>query len=90
MGNSNWSYEEMVYELDRLITISKKADKTTPIERIEKRIKKYEHDYEFYFKCGLACENVMNDIIFNEGTDSFNAALGGILTFRDLIGLDKS
>ena len=40
MGNSNWSYEEMVYELDRLITISKKADKTTPIERIEKRIKK--------------------------------------------------
>ena len=88
MGDPKWSYEEMVYELDRLITSSKKADITTPIERIEKRIKKYEHDYEFYFKCGLACGNVMNDIIFNEGTDSFNAALGGMSMFRDLIGLE--
>ena len=88
MGNPNWAYKEMVYELDRLITSSKKADKTTPIEQIEKRIKRYEHDHEFYFKCGLACGNVMNDIIFNEGTDSFNAALGGISMFRDLVGLE--
>ena len=46
------------------------------------------YDHEFYFKCGLACGNVMNDIIFNEGTDSFNAALGGISMFRDLVGLE--
>ena len=88
MGNPNWAYEEMVCELDRLITSSKKADKTTPIYQIEKRIRSYEHNSEFYFKCGLACGNVMNDIIFNEGTDSFNAALGGISMFRDLVGLE--
>lgn len=88
MGNPNWAYEEIVRELDRLITISKKADKITPIEQIEKRIKGCEHNPEFYFNCGLACGNVMNDIISNEGTDSFNAALGGFSMFRDLIGLE--
>ena len=88
MGNPNWAYEEIVRESDRLITNSKRIDETTSIDQIEKRIRSYEHNPEFYFNCGLACGNVMNDIISNEGTDSFNAALGGFSMFRDLIGLE--
>ncbi len=87
MGDPNWSYEKMVRELDRLTTNSKKIDETTSIDQIEKRIRGYEHNSEFYFNCGLACGNVMNDIIFNEGTDSFNAALGGFSMFEDLVEL---
>ena len=89
MGNPNWAYEEMVRELDRLATNSKRIDETTPIDQIEKRIRSYEHNSEFYFNCGLAYENVMNDILSKEGTDSFNAALGGFSMFKDLIGLEN-
>lgn len=89
MGDPNWAYEEMTRELDRLATNSKRIDETTPINQIEKRIRGYEHNPEFYFNCGLACGNVMNDILFNDGTDSFNAALGGFSMFKDLIGLDE-
>ena len=88
MGNPNWAYEEMVRESDRLITNSKRIDETTSLDQIEKRIRSYEHNSEFYFNCGLACGNVINDIISNEGTDSFNAALGGFSMFRDLVGLE--
>lgn len=87
MGDPKWSYEEMVYELDRLTTNSKKIDETIPIEQIDRRIKGYEHNPEFYFNCGLACGNVMNDILSNDGTDSFNAALGGFSMFKDLVEL---
>ena len=87
MGNPNWSYEKMVRELDRLVINSKRIDETTPIDQIEKRIKGYEHNSEFYFNCGIACGNVMSDIISNEGTDSFNAALGGFSMFIDLVEL---
>lgn len=87
MGNPNWSYEEMVRELDRLVTNSKRIDEATPIDQIEKRIRSYEHDSEFYFNCGQACGNIINDILSNEGTDSFNAALGGFSMFKDLVGL---
>lgn len=88
MGDIKCSYGEIVRELDRLATNSEKIDETTPINQIEKRIKGYEHNSEFYFNCGLACGNVMNDILSNEGTDSFNAALGGFSIFRDLVGLE--
>lgn len=87
MGDPNWAYEEMTRELDRLATNSKRIDETTPINQIEKRIRGYEHNPEFYFNCGLACGNVMNDILFNDGTDSFKAALGGFLMFKDLVEL---
>lgn len=84
MGNPNWAYEGMVRELDRLATNSKRIDETTPINQIEKRIRGHEHNPEFYFNCGLACVNVMNDILFNGGTDSFNAAFS---MFKDLVEL---
>lgn len=87
MGDVKCSYGEIVRELDRLAINSEKIDETTPINQIEKRIKGYEHNSKFYFNCGLACGNVMNDILSNEGTYSFNAALGGFLMFKDLVGL---
>ena len=89
MGDPRWSYDEMVRELDRIATNSKRIDEITPIEQIEKRVRGYEHNPEFYFNCGIACGNIMNDISLNEGVDSFNAALGGFSMFKDLIGLDE-
>lgn len=87
MGNPNWSYEKMVRELDRLTTNSKKIDETTSIDQIEKRIRGYEHNSEFYFNCGKSYGNVMNDILSNDGMDSFNVALGGFSMFKDLVEL---
>lgn len=88
MGNPKWSYDDMVREADRIITESKKVDEDTPIEDLELRLKSYDHDNEFYFNCGVAAANVIDDIFENGGCDEFNAAIGGFAIFRDLIGLE--
>lgn len=89
IGNTMWSYEDMVREADRIITESMKVDEDTPIEDLELRLKSYKHDNEFYFNCGIAVANVSNDISENSGCDEFNAAIGGFAMFRDLIGLEE-
>lgn len=88
MGNPRWSYDNMVREADRIIAESKKIDEDISIENLEVRLKSYKHDSEFYFNCGIAAANVFNDISENGGCDEFNAALGGLKMFRDLIGLE--
>lgn len=90
MGNPRWSYDEMVREADRIITESKKVDKDVPIENLELRLKSYKHDNEFYFNCGVAVANVIDDIFANGGCDDLNATIGGLTMFRDLIGLEGS
>lgn len=88
MGNPRWSYEDMVREADRIIAESKEVDEDTQIEDLELRLKSYDHDNEFYFNCGVAAANISNDIFSNSGCDEFNAAIGGLAMFRDLIGLE--
>ena len=89
MGSPMWSYEDMVREADRVITYRNKTDEDTPIEDLELRLKSYDHSNEFYFNCGIAAANVSNDISENGGCDEFNAAIGGLTMFRDLIGLEE-
>ena len=89
MGNPKWSYEDMVREADRLIRDSNETDEETCLEELELRMKSYEHDSEFYFNCGVAFANISSDIIENGGCDEMNAAIGGMVLFRDLIGLEE-
>ena len=90
MGNPKWSYDDMVREADRIITESKKVDEDIPIEDLELRLKSYDHDNEFYFNCGVAAANVIDDIFEKGGCDEFNAAIGGFEMFRNLIKLEDS
>lgn len=87
MGNPKWSYDDLIREADRIITHSKKIDEDTPVQELEKRVKVYPHDNEFYFICGIACANIMNDILVNGGCDELNAAIGGMSMFKEMIGI---
>ena len=55
-------------------------------KEIEKRLKNAMHDGMFYYNCGIAVANIMNE----DNIDGFNAALGGMFYFESLIGLNKS
>lgn len=90
MGSPMWSYEDMVRETDRIFTHSKKTDENTSLDDLELRIKSYEHDGEFFFKCGIAAANILNDIGINGGCDEMNASIGGLSMFRKLIGTEDT
>lgn len=90
MGNPRWSYEDMVREADRIIAESKEVDEDIPVEDLELRLKFYAHDNGFFFICGMAVANVINDIFANGGSDDLNAAIGGLAMFSDLIGLEET
>lgn len=90
MGSSMWSYEGMVRETDRIFTHSKKVDEDTSLKDLELRIKSYEHDGEFFFKCGIAAANILNDICVNGGCNDMNDSIGGLSMFRKLIGTENT
>jgi hypothetical protein len=86
MGCPEISYNEICYEADRNIRKKEKIDDTVDIKEIEKRLKNAVHDGMFYYNCGIAVANIMNE----DNIDGFNAALGGMASFETLIGLNKS
>ena len=81
---------EMCYEADRNIRKKEKIDDTVDIKEIEKRLKNAVHDSMYYYNCGIAVANIMNEIMDEDNIDGFNAALGGMVKFESLIGLNKS
>ncbi len=87
MGCPEISYNEMCYEADRNIRKREKIDDTVDIREIEKRLKNAVHDSMFYYNCGIAVANIINEIMNEDNTDGFNAALGGMASFEYLIGL---
>lgn len=86
MGCPEISYNKMCYEADRNIRNKEKIDDTVDVKEIEKRLKNAVHDGMFYYNCGIAVANIMNE----DNIDGFNAALGGMASFETLIGLNKS
>jgi len=88
MGNPKWSYDDMVREACRVMSLDKKIDKCGEVEDLELRLKACDHDNKFYFNCGIAASNVANDICINGSCDEMNAMLGGLSMFEDLIGLE--
>ena len=44
----------------------------------------------FYYNCGIAVANIMNEIMDEDNIDGFNAALGGMASFESLIGLGNN
>lgn len=87
MGCPEISYNKMCYEADRNIRNKEKIDDTVDIREIEKRLKNAVHDGMFYYNCGIAVANIMNEIMDEDNIDGFNAALGGMASFEFLIGL---
>lgn len=87
MGCPEISYNKMCHEADRNIRNKEKIDDTVDIREIEKRLKNAVHDGMFYYNCGIAVANIMNEIMDEDNIDGFNAALGGMASFESLIGL---
>lgn len=90
MGCPEISYNKMCYEADRNIRNKEKIDDTVDVKEIEKRLKNAVHDGMFYYNCGIAVANIMNEIMNEDNIDDFNAALSGMFYFESLIGLNKS
>ena len=65
MENPRWSYDNMVREAYRVINWNKKIDECSEVEDLELRLKACDHDNNFYFDCGIAVSNVVNDIYMN-------------------------
>lgn len=58
---------------------------------MELRLKACDHDNNFYFDCGIAVSNVVNDIYMNGNCDEMKTMVGGLLgMFKDLIGFGNS
>ena len=76
-------------EADRLIREADSIDTNSSIEEIEKRLKEYKHDSLYYYNCGTAVANVINNVKLNKGNDALNAAIDGLVMFEDLIDLSS-
>ena len=61
------TYEKFCREAYNLLKKNIKADNGVPSEEVEKFLKKEPHDSEFYFYCGVAASNVVNDISHKNG-----------------------
>ena len=90
MGNPMWSYKEMCLETDRLIRDADEIDKKSDFKTVEERLRKCNHNKNFYYNCGVAVSNVINEIFETKGNDSINAAVGGLNQFEDFIELDDN
>ena len=66
-----------------------KADTGVPSEEVEKFLKKEPHDSEFYFYCGLAASNVVNDISHKNGSSRLldDDVVNDLVLFTLLIGM---
>lgn len=90
MGNPMWSYKDMCLEADRLIRDADEIDKKSDFKAVEERLRKYNHNKNFYYNCGAAVSNVINEIFETEGNNSINAAVGGLSQFENFIELDDN
>ena len=59
------------------------------IKEVEKFLKKEPHDSEFYFYCGVAASNVVNDISHKNGSSRFwdDDVVNDLVLFKLLIGM---
>ena len=69
---------------------AKELSTCTSIGKLEKEILDWKNkiDYtEFYFDAGRVFEKVLTEADENDGCDGLNACLGGINSFKKLIGV---
>ena len=83
------AYEKFCREAYNLLKKNIKADNGVPSEEVEKFLKKEPHDAEFYFYCGAAASNVVNDISHKNGSSRLinDEVDNGLVLFKLLIGM---
>lgn len=83
------AYEKFCREAYSLLKKNIKADDGVSSEEIEKFLRKELHDAEFYFYCGAAASNVVNDISHKDGSSRLlnDEVVNGLVLFKLLIGM---
>lgn len=83
------TYERFCREAYNLLKKNIKADNGVPSEGVEKFLKKEPHDSEFYFYCGVAASNVVNDISHKNGSSRLwdDDVVNDLVLFKLLIGM---
>ena len=83
------AYEKFGREAYDLLKKDIKADDGVSSEEIKKFLKEESHDAEFYFYCGAAASNVVNDISHQNGSNGLlnDEVVNGLVLFKLLIGM---
>lgn len=83
------TYERFCREAYNLVKKTIKADDGVPSEEVEKFLKNEPHDSEFYFYCGVAASNVVNDISHKDGSSRLldDDVVNDLVLFKLLIGM---
>ena len=83
------TYEKFCREAYNLLKKNIKTANGVPSKEVEKFLKKEPHDSEFYFYCGVAASNVVNDISHKNGSSRLwdDDVVNDLVLFKLLIGM---
>lgn len=96
MGNPNIYYKDMLQQFAYNLTCMKDMKlamsfwEENSIEKLEEYIERQKYfisDPFFYYKAGMACQAIVDEIYKNGGNDDLNACIGGFYSFEDFIGI---
>ena len=97
MGVPEWHYKRALQNLAHALAYKENSKKAKQLneETSEEVLKQFifgkkeeVSEKEFYYLAGRATQCAINEA-YNEGTDAFNAAAGGIWLFEELIGIGE-
>ena len=97
MGVPEWHYKRALQNLAHALAYKENSKKAKQLneETSEEVLKQFifgkkeeVSEKEFYYLAGRATQCTINEA-YNEGTDAFNAAAGGIWLFEELIGIEE-
>lgn len=97
MGVPEWHYKRALQNLAHALAYKENSKKAKQLneETSEEVLKQFIFEKkeeisekEFYYLAGRATQCTINEA-YDEGTDAFNAAAGGIWLFEELIGIGE-
>lgn len=97
MGVPEWHYKRALQNLAHALAYNESAKKAKQFyeEESEEVLKQFIFEKkaeisekEFYYMAGRATQCTIDEA-YDEGTDAFNAAAGGIWLFEELIGIEE-
>ena len=98
MGVPEWHYKRALQNLAHGLAYNESPKKARQLneETSEEVLKQFIFgkkeeisEKEFYYMAGRATQCTIDEA-YDEGTDAFNAAAGGIWLFEELIGIEES
>ena len=97
MGVPEWHYKRALQNLAHALAYKENSKKAKQLneETSEEVLKQFIFEKkeeisekEFYYLAGRATQCTINEA-YDEGTDAFNAAAGGIWLFEEMIGIEE-